>query len=177
MTRNMIVQATLVAIGLSVVDPSLPVAMAQEARRHVEPSGGFSIVPPEGWQVLAIPGLKYKVVAGPPTGAFAPNINVVDEAFDGPIDPYVQANLDVMSKAFKRFRKLHQEPFQTESGLKGTVVVVENEQGDKLLHQTFYLLDGGPTKFVVTCTALADSGERLDPTFEAALKTFRLEKK
>src|SRR5262249_42430659 len=43
----------------------------------------------------------------------------------------------------------------------------------KLLRQNFYFFDKGKTKFVVTCTALAEGGEKLDPVFEGSRKTFR----
>jgi len=33
----------------------------------------------------------------------------------------------------------------------------------------------GGTKFTITCTALAEGGEKLDPIFETCMKTFRFD--
>jgi hypothetical protein len=148
-----------------------------DTRRHQEPAGGFSFVPPKDWQVRDFPGLKYKVVAGPPTAGFASNINILDGTGKGSLDDYVKANIVTLQKQRKNCRILSQEAFNTSAGLQGARVVAEGEDGDRLLRFNIYIFGQGDKKFVVTCTALADGGAQLDPVFEACLKTFRFENK
>jgi hypothetical protein len=174
------------ALGLAVILASgLPLVAQEdkaevkpdETRRHVEKAGGFSLIPPEEWQVREFPGLKFKILMGPPAAGFAPNINVVDEAFEGTLETYVKNTVAVLPKAFKKkFKLLKQEEFKTTAGLAGSRLVVENEQQDNLMRQTFYIFAGDKRMFVVTCTALADGGEKHDMTFEGSLKTFRFDK-
>jgi hypothetical protein len=149
---------------------------APAARRLTE-AGKFSFVPPGGWEIRTVPGLKYKVAVGPAAGGFAPNINVVDEAFAGTLDAYVQTNMTTVQKVFARSRLvLKPEQFTTTAGLQGVRSTLESEPQGKRLRQTFYSFGNGATKFVVTCSTLADGGDKLAPVFEASLKTFRLEK-
>jgi hypothetical protein len=152
-----------------------PADAAGDPRRHVEPAGGFSFVPPEGWEVRPIPGLKFKAAFGPTSAGFTPNINVVDESFDGPLDAYVQGNIGAARRAFKQFRLLSQDEFNTSGDLRGARAVGENELNGMVLRQTYYFFAKGDTKFVVTCSAQADGGDKLDRVFEASMKTFRFD--
>jgi hypothetical protein len=78
---------------------------------------------------------------------------------------------------FKGFKKLGQSNFKTDSGVKGIRLQTESEQGNLRLRQTFFFLEGkGKTKLVVTCSALAENGQKLDAVFEDSLKTFAVEK-
>ena len=148
----------------------------QDARRHVEKTGGFSFVPPEDWKVRDFPGLKYKIVVGPIGAGFASNINVVDETIKGTLDDYVKGNIAVLQSAFKKFRLVKQDDFKTSAGLQGARLIAESEQNDMLLRQTFYFFGTADTKYVITCSTLAEGGEKLDPVFEKSMKTFRFEK-
>ena len=146
-----------------------------EARRHVEPLGGFSFIPPDGWQVREFPGMKYKIAHGRPVDGFAPNINVVDEPFPGSLDEYAKANLVAMAKAFKDFRVISQETFETTSGEPGVRIIYEATQNGLLLRQSFHCFGKDDMKFVVTCSTLAEGGEKLDDAFKACINTFRFE--
>ncbi len=148
----------------------------EKVRRHVEKAGGFSFVPPDTWKVQAFPGLKFKIVVGPIRGGFASNINVVDEAFKGTLDEYVKANTAVLMRVLKKVKIVQQGEFKTTSGLQGVRLIVENEQNDKLIRQTFYFFGTAETKYVVTCSTLGEGGAKLDPVFAEAMKTFRCEK-
>jgi hypothetical protein len=148
-----------------------------EARRHLEKTGGFSLVPPDTWTVRDFPGLKYKVIVGPTQAGFASNIVVADETFKGTLDDYVKANKDAIMQVLKKAQIVKQEEFKTTDGLPGVRLIFENEQGDKLLRRTSYFFGATDTKYVLTCSTLAEGGEKLDPVFEQALKTFRFEKK
>src|SRR5438046_8160554 len=52
-------------------------------RGHYEKAGGFSYDPPKGWQIIEVPGLKYRISRGPPENGFARNMNVVADRFSG----------------------------------------------------------------------------------------------
>lgn len=149
---------------------------ADKEERHVEKSGGYSLVPPEGWKAREFPGLKYQVIVGPATNGFAPNLNVVKETSSLKLDDYVKGNRAALQQLFKNFQLVDQGEFKTAGGLQGVKMIVQDEQGNKQLRQTFYFFESGNTKYVVTASALADGGEKLDPVFDKCLKSFRFEK-
>jgi hypothetical protein len=147
-----------------------------ESRRHLEKAGGFSFIPPSTWKVRDLPGLKYKIAVGPVQHGFPPNLTVQDESFKGTLDAFVESSIAVLMRGLKKVQIVKQENFKTTSGLQGVRLIVEDEQKGKLLRQTFYVFGTAETKYVVTFTTLAKGGERLDPIFERAMKTFRFEK-
>lgn len=104
-------------------------------------------------------------------------MNVVDEAYEGTIENYLKATKEMLPKAFKKYRLIEASDFKFDSGLMGARLIVENEQGEKLLRQTFYIAPSAKTMYVVTCSTLAEGGEKFDGVFESSLKTFRFEKK
>jgi hypothetical protein len=139
-----------------------------------EKAGGFSYDPPQGWQVREIGGLKYRISSGPSENGFAPNINVVDEKFSGSLPEYVDLNLQTLKKTFVDFKLVKREDFQTDDGLAAVRLVCEDTQQGKRLRQTFCFFGNSNRKYVVTCTALADGGEKLDELFVQSMKTFRI---
>jgi hypothetical protein len=163
--------AALILVAVAARD-----ARAQDAERHVEKKGGFSFVPPIRWELKDAPNIPYKMAIGPAANNFAPNINVVEEANDRPLNEYVRGNLAVLEKALKKFKLLKQDEFKTDSGLTAGRLITENEQRGVLLRQTFYFFSRDNKKFVITCTSLAEGGEKMDKVFEASVKTFRFEK-
>jgi hypothetical protein len=62
--------------------------------RFIEKAGKFSIKIPEAWETAEFPGLQYNVLVGPAEDGFTPNINFADEAFDGPLNTYVDAVIE-----------------------------------------------------------------------------------
>lgn len=143
-------------------------------RAAYEKAGEFSYDPPQGWQVVELGGLKYRVSAGPSENDFAPNINVVDERFGGSLSEYVDLNLQTLKKTFVDFKVIKREDFQTEDGLAAIRVVAEDTQQNKRLRQTFCFFGNSNRKYVATCTALAEGGEKLDDLFGQSMKTFRI---
>lgn len=140
-----------------------------------EPTGGFAYTIPEGWQTRELPGLKYKIAYGPAAKGFAPNINVVNEAFAGSVEEYAALNLKAITGAFAEFRNLGQTSFVTTSGLKGVRLVTQAKQQDRLLRQVFYFLPGKANrKYVVTFSALLEDGPKHDAIADASIKTFVL---
>jgi hypothetical protein len=148
-----------------------------ESRRNVEQIGGFSFVPPEGWDVRTVPGLKYKVVVGPVRDNLPANINIVDEPFKGSLDDYAKATVTAAQARFKKFRVVKEQEFKTAAGLPGVRLITEDEQKDKLLRQTFFIFSAADIIYVATASTVSEGGEKLDPIFEACLKSFRFEKK
>ncbi len=144
--------------------------------RHVESEGGFSYIPPSGWQVTEWPGLKYKIASGAPIGDFAPNLNFVDEAFSGSLDDYVAANIAAVKEAFQDVRVISQEDFFTDEGERDVKVVIENTQHDTEFYQAFYIFDAGEKKIAATYTRLADQGQENDALVDQSMRTFRIEK-
>lgn len=142
--------------------------------QHYEKAGGFSYDPPSGWQVVELPGLKYRISHGPRENEFAPNINVVDEAFAGSLAAYVDVNLQTMEKVFSKMKILGREDFKTEDGESAVKIITLNEQQGRMLRQAFFFIGSGNKKYVVTCTALADGGDKFDTAFSKSVTTFRI---
>ena len=150
---------------------------AETGTRHVESAGGYSYSPPKNWEMKEMPGLKFRVAIGPVSEAFAANITVVDEAATLELKDYVKGNVDVLTKVFQGFKNLGQSEFKTDSGLKGHKLITESDQQGNRLRQTFFFFDGKDgKKLVITCSAKATEGAKLDSTFDASLKTFALQK-
>ena len=145
------------------------------AERHFEPAGGFSYIPPSGWELVESSRIQYKIAREPDTGDFAGNLNVVDEEFSGSLDEYVDTSLGNMSTFFDGFRQISKEDFQPQEGPPGVRVIVENAQQGRMLHQTFYFFGTEEKKFVVACTRLAEAGGGFDAVCEQSAKTFRIE--
>jgi hypothetical protein len=146
-----------------------------ESRRHSEPAGGFSFIPPADWTMQPAPRTPYKMAVAPDGAGFRPNINVVEERFGGTVRDYTDANLRTLRMTLPgRHRVISRDAFTTESGLAGERVVTENQINGVWLRQTFYFFPNGPTMLVVTCSAEAGAaGEALDPAFRASMRTFR----
>jgi len=149
-------------------------AHAEVGDRHVEQAGGYALRAPEGWQFREFPGLKYQVAFTPVRG-FSPNINVVDEAYGGPLKSYVDENTKTLKQLFVGFTLVKRVPFVTARGVKGEKMVTVSQQQNARLRQVFYFFAGRNGKyFVVTCSNLADQGDALDAAFDESLKTFEL---
>ena len=151
-------------------------AGAAAQSRIDEPAGGFRYTIPRGWQVRSLPSItQYKVCVGPAANGFAPNINVLTESFHGPLPEYVRRALDYAASKLSEFKKVSQGPFKTTAGMAGIRAVTTSHQRDRDIRQVFYFFPGkGNVKYVVTASALAADGEKLDSAFDGSLKTFTL---
>jgi hypothetical protein len=174
-TKLLPISICLIAMGT--------VAHAVEAdnlgERHAEKDGGFSLKPPKGWRVAELPGFKYSIIAGPAAKGFAPNINVVDEVFPGKLSEYVAANIKSLEKVFKDYKKVNDSTTRLDSGDTVPCMVITDTQGAILVRQTFYFVNGPKskgTKLVVTCTCLAEDGDKWDATFERSVKSLEVDK-
>ena len=99
---------------------------------------------------------------------------MVDEAFSGTLAAYVDANLQNIERLFVNLKVLSREDFRTQDNEAAVKVVTENEQQGRMLRQTFFFIGSGNRKYVVTCTALADGGDKFDTAFSESVKTFRM---
>ena len=136
---------------------------------------GVTFAIPKEWSTREFPGWKNSIVAGPVRNEFAPNINVVTENFDGDLSAYADASEAMLEKIFEDYKKVSRTDFKSESGVKMIKLVITNKQHKKPLRQWFYTFNGsGSKKYVITCTALSDSGAELDSTFDETMKTLKL---
>lgn len=144
--------------------------------RYVEKAGGYSFKPPEGWNILEVPGQKYRIAAGAPKNGFSPNIVFADEAYAGPLPEYVALAEGLFVKLFKGYKKISMADFPTDSKAPAKRLVMENEQGGRHVRQICYFFDGTDGKKIAAFgTVLTEMGTGYDEAFDASLKTFRTE--
>jgi hypothetical protein len=168
-------RATTTAPSTAVdADNNAPPKLVDSPGAIDETAGGFSYEPPAGWDTVAFPGLKYKVTHGPAANGFAPNINVVDEIYSGSLSDYADLNMANLKRLMPDLKIIRRDEITTNDRQPGKRVVVEDRQVRMELRQTFYIFGNGSRKYVVTCSALADGGEKLDSLFEHCVKTFRM---
>ena len=136
-------------------------AHADVGQRHFENTGGFSFQAPKGWQLREFPGMKYRIALGPAANSFSPNINIVDEAFSGPLKSYVDANRSTLERMSIQLTVLKREPFATASGMKGERMVITSLQQTSLLRQTFYFLPSATAVSLRTPASISTSGSGL----------------
>jgi hypothetical protein len=148
---------------------------SDDPNRHYEKEGGFSYVPPEGWEMSEYPGMKYKIFRGPMENQFAPNINVIDEKLDGSLKTYVDANIEAMRDFVEGFNLVEREEIVTNEGARSIKLTVDGEHYQRQLRQYFCFFDAGERKYIVTCSALAENAEKYEPLFDKSVKTFRIE--
>jgi hypothetical protein len=163
---------------MSLFSPTAPALSSgpkvANGQRHVEPEGPFSFIPPEGWEMRSIPQSKFKAAIGPPAGGFSPNIVVLDELWPGSLDDYIKAAIESWGQKKPNIKVVKREDFATAEGLEGRRLILEN-RGDNALRQRMYIFPKGETKYVVTCTTVAEGADKLVPVFEDCIKTFRFE--
>lgn len=138
-------------------------------------AAGFSYVPPAGWETRDFPGLKYKIATGPVHDGFAANLNVVDEAFSGPLKVYVGANLENMGRMMPNFAVASQADFETDDGVDGTRLVATSTQNDMAMRQVFYFIPGKGKFYVVTCSDLAQHEGAQETACDDAARSFRVD--
>jgi len=137
-------------------------------------NGVFSIVPPKSWQETDYPGLKYKIFIGTREDNFTPNINFMDETYNGSLDDYVDLSIESLKTLISSVEIIYQNSFVTEENLESRKIIAITEQQGYLLRQSVYFFPGkNGLKMVATCTVLASSGENYDVIFDNSMKTFK----
>jgi len=130
----------------------------------------FSVVPPESWQAVDYPGLKYKVFMGPRENGTNPNIMFADEIYNGSLDDYVDLYVEALKTYLSDVEIIYRGSFVTLKNLESKKVISITEQRGYLLRQSQYFFPGeNGLKIVAACTALASSGEKI---FDDSMKTF-----
>lgn len=151
-------------------------------QRHVETGGGFSICIPTGWKVEEREGQKFKLLFGTRGQHFIPNINFRDHNDSRLLADYATAGIEYLLENYKdvgadSVKLVKREPFTTASGGSGVKVTFRSEYKGLLVRSLQYYLNGqGDQKLIITGTALEVDHETLDPIFDQAAKSFRVEK-
>jgi hypothetical protein len=158
-------------------------ALAQTpCQRHAEALGGFSFCPPAGWTAVEKEEQKYKIHFGPRAAVFTPNINVKDEATTYTLAAYAEASVKAIEGNYQTIgatsvKRVEQANFLTNAGMPGIRVAFLTEYKGILIRTVQYYFNGRPgQKLIVTCTSLEEDKAKLDPLFDSAMKTFRLDK-
>jgi hypothetical protein len=167
---------TIVKIYLSVFFLLISASVfAQNGARILDPNGDFSICPPLNWNTIDFPGLKYKAIIGPATGDFAANIVFVDEAYNGNVKDYVNANLTQLEAFFPSYKLSSRAAFKTTSGISGERVIYNfTQQGFDIKAAAYFLPAKKGRYFVITCGSLDSTSAQLLPIFDESIKSFEL---
>ncbi len=151
-------------------------------QRHVETGGGFSICIPAGWKVKEKEGQKFKLLFGTSGQHFTPNINFRDHNDSRLLADYATAGIDYLLENYKdvgadSVKLVKREPFTTAGGASGVKATFRSEYKGLLIRSLQYYLNGkGDQKVIMTATALEVDQATLDPIFDQAAKSFRVEK-
>lgn len=147
----------------------------REPGRHYEPAGGYSFIPPSGWQMAELAGLKYQVAITDVAG-FNANINFVDEVYDGTLNAYISANRVVLQQAYPDVEFSVQEEFFAAANLPSARLEATLTLNGQRLRQVYYFFDSGQRNYIATCSLLADGSQELvAEACDQSLRTFRLE--
>jgi hypothetical protein len=170
-------------VGLAVVLALALNCAAQErsCQRITESAGGFSMCVPDGWTAESRENEKYKMIFGPRGGTFTPNINFKNEAKSSPLADYVTANVkNILENTEKlgatSIRLVDRSDFVTDSKLAGVRASFSVLYKGIVIRTIQYYFNGKEgQKLAITATSLEINRETLDPVFDRAMRTFRLE--
>ncbi|MDR2942173.1 MAG: hypothetical protein LBV17_06250 [Treponema sp.] len=146
-----------------------------EKNRFFEKSGGYSIIPPEKWQVAEVPGYKYKALVGQKENDAVPSIGFAVEMFKGRLKEFV----DLIIKKIKNvlgetFLLLQRDSFVTSKNIKGERIIINITLGQRL-RQCYYFFPGKKNKIIqIVCTVPASSGNLYDEMFYNSMKTLEI---
>jgi hypothetical protein len=162
--------ATLVG-GCSSPEPEGP-------KRHVEPAGHFSFLPPAEWAAHKIAGAEFWVYLGPgeppPALEFRRDLSVPDGA------DAVEFARRAGGKVYESSELKESADFATDSGLRGKRIVFENvtEKDGKpaRIRQIIYLFPNGGDTHAFWGSAPNEAGTQFDGIFDACAKSYRIEK-
>jgi hypothetical protein len=135
---------------------------------------GLSLQPPKDWIEKKISGLTYAAFVSDATEMPVANLILIDDAYSGSLNEYIEINLKSIAKAFKDFQRINQSEFKTNSGMTGVAIATESEQLGKKVRQILYFFTGRDSKkFVFTCSFVAKESEKLAPLCAASLQTLK----
>jgi len=129
-------------LTLTALTAALTAPVLAQGTRLSELTGGFSYTVPAGWQIKTFPGLKYKICHTTSSAGFAPNITIIDEVTNVPLDTYMKASLGPMRKVYRNLHVVSTTPFSAAAGLVGRRMAVTGILSGKSLSQVFYIPSG-----------------------------------
>jgi len=145
------------------------------ADRYIEKEGGFSYIPPNGWRVMELLPLKYKIIEIVTNSKLAPFIYFDDEISNRSLDEYAE----IVSKEFIQVHKetsiISQGYFITIEGQQGLKVVYSDVQNELHLYQINYYFSNGERKLVAIYSRVIDQDQNLDNIVDYCMKTIRFE--
>jgi hypothetical protein len=148
----------------------------QRERRFYEVSGGFSIVPPETWQITdAIPGTQYKSLIGQWENGHAPGITFVTETFNGQLNDFIDVVYEILKSTLgENISIIQRSDFVTLKNVKGEKIITHYTMYGRNFRQFIYCFHGKNDVFLlVTCTALAETSYGYyNELFDRTVKTF-----
>ncbi|MBK9387705.1 MAG: hypothetical protein IPN34_23060 [Planctomycetes bacterium] len=173
--KKALLEACALAESYLALRPAVAEAEIDRTPRKVHvPSAGFSYDPPTGWTSRPGPGLSHPTSMGPLLQDFRCNIVSVDARSELSLGVY-------MMSEFERVRAIESDlilisitPFETSDGLAGYRVISKFAYVEAAVRQVQFFFESGDRKIVVTCSAPAQGGEKLDELLAASMKTFRL---
>jgi hypothetical protein len=146
----------------------------QEKRLFFEEPWSFSVIPPELWQELKVPGLKYKVIRGQMKNDFAPTILFSIITFRGELSVYVDYILEELSNVLgEDFVLIQRSDFSTQKKLEGEKIIANVFQDGLHVRQNIYFFSRKDNmKIYAVCGVLAETGDTYDEMFDKTMKTF-----
>lgn len=149
---------------------------AEEIKRVVETTGGFSYIPAKGWTVQEFPGMKFKVVQFPPSNGFASNLNFVDEKSPSTLEEYADRNIASLTQLLPGFQLLDRIETKTSAGVPMVKIRSHSHLMERDLFQVFYLLETSPgNKLIITGSSLREFASRDEPAFDAMVSSVEIE--
>lgn len=173
----------LLATLLALVFPLASIAQ-ENCKRHAEPKGGFSFCPPEGWTIKEDPNLKYKLMFGPRSDGFTPNLTV-SELANMPLSVKEMVALfrtqspEQMTKGIgaSEIGPLNESDFITTSKQAGIKLAFQSvTDGTRHRHTLYFFAGKGDNKLLVTFTALETQAQVLDSVFDRSMKTWQMDR-
>ena len=141
--------------------------------RYIDRSAGFSICPPEFWQVVEVAGLKNKVLAGPQENNFTPNINFMEEKINGELKQYIDLNIPEIQKLFADFRLIRRSNFRTENNATGEKLLYTFTQNGILVRMAQYFIPGrNGVYMIISCGSPGSVGDKYDVLYDKTAETF-----
>lgn len=159
--RRFILLLALILVGCSSSSPPAPTPESEEivekpvpkANRHIEGRGGFSWIPPGDWELMRHSQSGYYISRGEEIEGFAPNINISEEKYVGPVDVYLQASKSQLQTRFPDIEFVS-ESLASETFPIARLTARNAYEPELVLQQVFYFLPAPEreTMYIMVCT-------------------------
>jgi hypothetical protein len=147
----------------------------QPTTTTLESNEAFSYTPPAGWQMMSMPGGKYRSAVGVlKSSGTAPSISVVEETFRGSLADFAEQKVAALRQSPQVSGNIEEVEFQTASGAGARRVAFETLLNATKFRQSMYFFGQGDRKFIVACMTPLESADALAPVFDTCMKTFRV---